>query len=172
MVADGEPGQAALGTLLAARIYGGTVIREGVEDRDDNETRFVWLARATRRRAAPRRRCERARRRSGRRRCVFWGAGAERPGWLVRCLDEFAAQGDQPDEDRVAAAAGAAGQLHVLRRPRRRAARTRRSPRRSRGVRAMCEEVRVLGSYRAAASAGRVTAASRLRQRRARERPR
>jgi prephenate dehydratase len=21
---------------------------------------------------------------------VFWGAGAERPGWLVRCLDEFA----------------------------------------------------------------------------------
>ena len=21
---------------------------------------------------------------------MFWGAGAERPGWLVRCLEEFA----------------------------------------------------------------------------------
>ena len=39
--------QAAIGTLLAARIYGGTVIREGVEDREDNETRFAWLARHT-----------------------------------------------------------------------------------------------------------------------------
>ena len=45
MVADGRRGQAALGTQLAAEIYGGTVIRDGVEDRDDNETRFVWLAR-------------------------------------------------------------------------------------------------------------------------------
>src|ERR1700704_2183359 len=46
VVAAGEPSQAALGTLLAARIYGGTVLREGVEDRSDNETRFVWVARA------------------------------------------------------------------------------------------------------------------------------
>jgi prephenate dehydratase len=37
--------QAALGTVLAAQIYGGTVIREGVQDREDNQTRFVWLAR-------------------------------------------------------------------------------------------------------------------------------
>ena len=39
------PGWAALGTRLAAEIYGGTVVREGVQDRDDNETRFVWLGR-------------------------------------------------------------------------------------------------------------------------------
>jgi len=38
------PGQAALGTRLAADIYGATVLREGVQDRDDNVTRFVWLA--------------------------------------------------------------------------------------------------------------------------------
>ena len=40
-----RPGLAALGTVIAAGIYGGTVLREGVEDRGDNETRFVWLAR-------------------------------------------------------------------------------------------------------------------------------
>jgi prephenate dehydratase len=42
----GRRRQAAIGTLLAARIYGGTVVREGVQDRNDNETRFVWLGRA------------------------------------------------------------------------------------------------------------------------------
>ncbi len=58
VVASAEPGRAALGTRLAAEVYGGTVVREGVQDRDDNETRFVWLARGTmecsrRRRCAP-----------------------------------------------------------------------------------------------------------------------
>src|SRR5205085_12134786 len=43
VVAAGDPATAALGTALAAEIYGGTVLREGVEDRADNETRFVWL---------------------------------------------------------------------------------------------------------------------------------
>jgi prephenate dehydratase len=47
MVAEGgRRDRAALGTVLAAEIYGATVLREGVQDRDDNETRFVWLARA------------------------------------------------------------------------------------------------------------------------------
>src|SRR5256714_12597541 len=41
-----QPGQAALGTALAARIYGGTVLRAGGQDSDANQTRFVWLARA------------------------------------------------------------------------------------------------------------------------------
>ncbi|HXP37221.1 MAG TPA: prephenate dehydratase domain-containing protein, partial [Solirubrobacteraceae bacterium] len=45
VVADRPPGTAALGTVLAASIYGGTIIRESVEDRADNETRFAWLAR-------------------------------------------------------------------------------------------------------------------------------
>jgi len=95
VVAGGERGRAAIGTLLAASIYGGTVIRERVEDREDNETRFVWLARHTPGAGA----VELARpplRADADAGCktslVFWGAGAERPGWLVRCLDEFASR--------------------------------------------------------------------------------
>jgi prephenate dehydratase len=98
----GAPGQAALGTRLAAEIYGGTVLREGVQDRDDNVTRFVWLARAAgdlaeahdaagpgAGRSSPPLRAAR----DGvgwKTSVVFWGSGADSPGWLVRCLDEFA----------------------------------------------------------------------------------
>jgi prephenate dehydratase len=91
VVAGGEPGQAAIGTLLAANIYGGTVIRERVEDREDNETRFVWLARHAP--GAGEQPPLRAGADAGyKTSLVFWGAGAERPGWLVRCLDEFASR--------------------------------------------------------------------------------
>lgn len=81
------PSQAALGTLLAAEIYGGTVIREGVQDSEDNETRFLWLARKQGTQDAPPLRDAGGESKTT---LVFWGAGAERPGWLVRCLDEFA----------------------------------------------------------------------------------
>ncbi len=89
VVAAGDPAMAALGTSLAAEIYGATVLREGVEDRADNETRFVWLARAED--GPPPLRAGAA---GAGRRCsiVFWGPGAERPGWLVRCLSEFASR--------------------------------------------------------------------------------
>ncbi len=107
MVASKDtPGLAALGTTLAAKIYGGAVIREDVQDRDDNETRFVWLARAgggtgERAEAVPavpvgqggeRTRTPPLRARAGegwKTSLVFWGPGADSPGWLVRCLDEF-----------------------------------------------------------------------------------
>jgi prephenate dehydratase len=101
-------GQAALGTALAAEIYHATVIREGVQDRDDNQTRFVWLARAGSAgrgdaagdedahggvvepeapgRAPPLRPGAGGEWKTS---LVFWGAGADSPGWLVRCLDEF-----------------------------------------------------------------------------------
>ena len=36
---------------------------------------------------------------------AFWGQGDREPGWLVRCLSEFAFRGREPLEDRVAAAA-------------------------------------------------------------------
>ncbi|HXP28692.1 MAG TPA: prephenate dehydratase domain-containing protein, partial [Solirubrobacteraceae bacterium] len=48
VITENVRGTAALGTVLAASIYGGEVIRESVEDRADNETRFAWLARVTR----------------------------------------------------------------------------------------------------------------------------
>ncbi len=102
VVADGRRGQAAIGTALAAHIYGGTVLREEIEDREDNETRFVWLARGLDGPAGGARHPAggppEARRpplsddgvEEWKTSIVFWGAGAERPGWLVRCLDEFA----------------------------------------------------------------------------------
>jgi prephenate dehydratase len=93
----GVPGQAALGTRLAAEIYGGTVLREGVQDRDDNITRFVWLARTSpargggERRGTPQAPPLRGGGEGGwKTSVVFWGPGAGSPGWLVRCLDEFA----------------------------------------------------------------------------------
>jgi prephenate dehydratase len=149
VVGAGERRQAALGTVLAAEIYGGAVLREGVQDRDDNETRFVWLARISTGAARPPLREPAG---SGwKTSLVFWGPGADSPGWLVRCLDEFARRGinltkiesrprreqlgsymffadleGRVDDDDVAAAVE--------------------------GVSSLCEEVRVLGSYPAAAS--------------------
>jgi prephenate dehydratase len=152
VVAAGDAETAALGTALAAEIYGGVVLRAGVEDREDNETRFVWLARAQEDVAAPP-----LRETGGEPRCalVFWGQGARHAGWLVRCLDEFAARdinlhkiesrprreqlGDymffvelagEEHEEPVAAALD--------------------------GLRALCERVLVLGSYRAAGPAAGV----------------
>lgn len=104
VTAGGRENEAALGTLLAAEIYGGTVLREGVQDRDDNETRFAWLARASPRAregsptgggaavvAAPLR--DGAGEAQSKTSLVFWGAGADSHGWLVRCLDEFSRRG-------------------------------------------------------------------------------
>jgi prephenate dehydratase len=91
VVDAGEHGQAALGTVLAAEIYGGTVLREGVQDRDDNETRFVWLGRQSTDSAQPP--LLDAGAGQWKTSIAFWGLGAERPGWLVRCLDEFASRG-------------------------------------------------------------------------------
>jgi prephenate dehydratase len=80
---------------------------------------------------------------------VFWGTGADRPGWLVRCLDEFARRDinltkieSRPRRERLGAYmffADLGGRLcegpvadAVA------------------AVRSLCQEVRVLGSYRAA----------------------
>jgi prephenate dehydratase len=79
-----ERGAAALGTALAARLYGCVVLREHVEDDPANETRFVWIARAGT--AVP----DGGRFKTA---LVFWGAGSAGPGWLVRCLSEFATRG-------------------------------------------------------------------------------
>jgi prephenate dehydratase len=84
---------AAIGTRLAAQIYACTVLRDGVEDRADNETRFVWLAHEHRRGGGPPLAAEQARAGSWKTSLVFWGPGADGPGWLVSCLDEFARRG-------------------------------------------------------------------------------
>ncbi len=91
-VSEPRRGQAAIGTLLAARVYGGVVIREGIEDRDDNETRFAWLARGGggEDAALPPLRASEVASAKWKTSLVFWGLGAKRPGWLLRCLATFA----------------------------------------------------------------------------------
>jgi prephenate dehydratase len=165
---EGRRGQAALGTKLAAEIYGATVLREGVQDSDENVTRFVWLARtdgggvgpggteaggATQEGAETGGTGRTPPLREGggewKTSVVFWGWGAESPGWLVRCLNEFA-------EREI-------NLTKIESRPRRErlghyvffadlAGRAEDDPARAalRGLRAVCEEVRVLGAYPAA----------------------
>ena len=143
-----QRGHAALGTALAARIYGGTVIREGVQDSDENETRFVWLARAGQGTEPP---LDASASGEWKTSLLFWGRGAERPGWLVRCLDEFARRDinltkieSRPRRKRLGTYMFFADLSGHPREPSVGEAIA--------GVAAVCEEVRVLGSYRAAAT--------------------
>jgi prephenate dehydratase len=86
-VADAQGATAALGTRVAAEMYGCTILRAGVEDVADNETRFVWIAKDTSQ--DPNAQHLDPHKTS----IVFWGVGADAPGWLVRCLSEFASRG-------------------------------------------------------------------------------
>jgi prephenate dehydratase len=155
----GERGQAALGTPLAARIYGGTVIREDVQDRDDNETRFVWLARARNggpaggREPAGRPPLREPAAGAWKTSLVFWGPGAERPGWLVRCLNEFARRDINLTKIESRPRRGRLGSYMFF------ADLGGRSDEASvrdalAGLRELCQEIRVLGSYRAARGPG------------------
>ena len=87
-VAGRETRWAALGNRLAAERYGCHVLRAGVEDVPDNETRFVWLAPAGSPPGGPD--DSRASLGPWKTAIVFWGVGSEAPGWLVACLSEFA----------------------------------------------------------------------------------
>jgi prephenate dehydratase len=83
-VAEGPPGaRAAIGTRVAAELYGARVLVDEIEDDPGNATRFAWLAHAAD--GAPPPNGVRAKTA-----LVFWGAGSSGPGWLVACLDEFA----------------------------------------------------------------------------------
>jgi prephenate dehydratase len=87
-LAGGEPGWAAIGNRLAAELYGCEVLDAGIEDVEDNETRFVFLARGDGHDAVGE-----PGEHGWKTSVVFWGVGADKPGWLVRCLSEFAFRG-------------------------------------------------------------------------------
>jgi prephenate dehydratase len=86
MVAEHDGPWAALGNRLAAERYGCEVLRADVEDVPENDTRFVWLARSGTAAAS----ADAGVRGPWKTAIVFWGVGSEAPGWLVRCLAEFA----------------------------------------------------------------------------------
>lgn len=85
-VAASDKPWAAIGTQLAAQLHDCVVLLQDVEDVSGNETRFVWLAPA----GTPSPPASGAPAKTS---VVFWGAGDQAPGWLARCLMEFADRG-------------------------------------------------------------------------------
>jgi prephenate dehydratase len=83
-VRDSTEPQVALGSRLAADLYGCQILVADVEDHPDNVTRFVWLARAGEADEPGV---------GGKTSLVFWGGGDQSPGWLVHALREFADRG-------------------------------------------------------------------------------
>ena len=77
-VRDAGDSAVALGSRLAAELYGCRVLESDVEDGPENATRFVWLARE---RSAPAEASKTS--------LVFWGGDDQSPGWLVQCLSEL-----------------------------------------------------------------------------------
>jgi prephenate dehydratase len=84
MVSESSRPWAALGAQAAAALYGCELLQEGVEDSDDNVTRFVWIAPAGSEPVG-----------SGpwKTSLVFSEVGADHPGALVECLGEFSGRG-------------------------------------------------------------------------------
>jgi prephenate dehydratase len=76
---DSSEPVAALGSRLAAELYGCQVLVADVEDHPDNVTRFVWLAPASAAGDA-----------GSKTTLVFWGSGDQSPGWLAHALQELA----------------------------------------------------------------------------------
>ena len=91
-VAGTDAPWAALGNRVAAERYGCHVLRAGVEDVPDNETRFVYLGPAGAPPGGPAI-TEGQPLGPWKTAIVFWGIGSEAPGWLVACLSEFADRG-------------------------------------------------------------------------------
>jgi len=81
-VRDSSGPDVALGSRLAAELYGCRVLAADVEDNPDNVTRFVWLAPAAAAGGS-----------GSKTSLVFWGSGDESPGWLVHALQELAGRG-------------------------------------------------------------------------------
>jgi prephenate dehydratase len=153
VVGERRRGQAALGTRLAADIYGGTVVREGVQDREDNVTRFVWLAKVGDPPAAASQEpplegvqsppTSPTRWKTS---VAFWGPGADSHGWLVQCLDEFAKREINLTKIESRPRRGSLGHYTFFVDLQGNALEPAVAQALA-GLRTVCEEVRVLGSY-------------------------
>lgn len=84
MVSESSRPWAALGARAAATLYGCELLLEGVEDQDDNVTRFVWIAPQG---------TEPVGDGPWKTSLVFSELGADHPGALVDALSEFSSRG-------------------------------------------------------------------------------
>jgi prephenate dehydratase len=82
-VRDSDEPMVALGSRLAAELYGCEILVADVEDHPDNVTRFVWLAPAS----------DASTDAGTKTTLVFWGSGDQSPGWLAQALQELAERG-------------------------------------------------------------------------------
>ncbi|HKE78537.1 MAG TPA: prephenate dehydratase [Solirubrobacteraceae bacterium] len=142
-VADAAEPWAALGPRGAAERYGCIVLREEVDDEPGNATRFVWLARDGD--PTPATAADGPWKTS----VVFTGTGDAQPGWLVRCLSEFAFRGVNLTKIESRPMRGRLGHylFHVDMEGRADASSVADAVT---ALRAHCDEVRVLGTYPAA----------------------
>jgi prephenate dehydratase len=85
MVSESSRPWAALGARAAASLYGCELLQEGVEDQDDNVTRFVWIAPQGTEHGGGEGRWKTS--------LVFSELGADHPGALVDALAEFSSRG-------------------------------------------------------------------------------
>ena len=84
MVSESPRPWAAVGSRAAARLYGCQILREGIQDEQNNVTRFVWLAPEG---TAP------AAGEKWKTSLIFSELGDDRPGALVDALAEFSSRG-------------------------------------------------------------------------------
>jgi prephenate dehydratase len=77
---------AAIGSRLSAKLYDAVVLAERIEDRPDNVTRFVWLARGDAAESSPPVDATKTS-------IVFWGFNDDTPGSLVSVLRELSDRG-------------------------------------------------------------------------------
>jgi prephenate dehydratase len=84
MVSESPRPWAAVGSRAAATLYGCQVLREGIQDEENNVTRFVWLAPEGTEPAAGEK---------WKTSLIFHELGDDRPGALVDALAEFSSRG-------------------------------------------------------------------------------
>jgi prephenate dehydratase len=87
MVSESPRPWAAIGSRAAARLYGCEILREGIQDEENNVTRFVWVAPEG---TAPGAAAEDAQWKTS---LIFSELGEDHPGALVAALDEFSSRG-------------------------------------------------------------------------------
>src|SRR4029077_6296486 len=83
----GGAGARRVAAAAAARLYGGEILREGIQDEENNVTRFVWVAPEG---TEPGPAAEGAAWKTS---LIFSELGEDHPGALVAALNEFSSRG-------------------------------------------------------------------------------